>query len=184
MEKTPTYQLLKNEPRQGLKILYERYGQRLYGYAVHSWKLTEDEAWELIYQLLFNVCSKIVQYTFTDEKAFASFLFTSFMNLLRNHIRDQKRIGIQALEADTEAYVIADSMEEIDSNGLTLLKEELDKLQDWERILLLLRCQDMPYAEIARYTDKPASVLKVYYGRLKEKLGRQLKIKTPKSTEE
>jgi DNA-directed RNA polymerase specialized sigma24 family protein len=58
------------------------------------------------------------------------------------------------------------------------LKNELDKLEEWERILLLMRGQNMPYGEISKYVDKPERQLKVYYARLKkqmtEKINEQL----------
>lgn len=173
MTEIHTYKLLRRQGKAGVKILYERYGKKLYGYAIHSWKLSEDEAWELVYQCLYNVCEKIDRYTFDSEKSFASFLFTAFMNLLRNHVRDGKHIQTENIEA-YEERITPIAAEADESTDLALLKQELDKMEDWERILLLLRCQEMPYAEIAKYTGKPADQLKVYYGRLKDRLGKRL----------
>jgi hypothetical protein len=43
-------------------------------------------------------------------------------------------------------------------------------MEDWERILLLMRGQNIPYSEISKFVHKPEKQLKVYYARLKKKL--------------
>jgi DNA-directed RNA polymerase specialized sigma24 family protein len=43
-------------------------------------------------------------------------------------------------------------------------------MEDWERILLLMRGQDISYSEISKFVHKPENQLKVYYARLKKKL--------------
>jgi DNA-directed RNA polymerase specialized sigma24 family protein len=66
-----------------------------------------------------------------------------------------------------------DAFREPDAAGdslMQILDACLAKLPDWERVLLLLRSQDMPYTEIARYVHKPAEQLKVYHQRAKTKL--------------
>lgn len=135
--------------------------------------MNEDDAWEITYKALYQVCGKIESYHFEDEKAFSSFLFTVFINLLRNHFRDNKPVFTEPIEnADLNIEVNPD--QDTERPELALLTDELNKMEDWQRILLLLRCQDMPYAEIARFTGKSPDFLKVYYGRLKEKLGKKL----------
>ena len=175
MKREPIYDLIRNQKKEGLKQLYEQYGKKLFGYGVHSWKLSEDEAWELVYQTLFKVCEKIEKYSFKDEKSFASFIFTIFINLITNHLRDKKEIISLSLDEIPELSSGNVEMQK-DSENLLQLKEELSKLEDWERVLLLLRCQDMPYTEISKYTGKTPDTLKVYYGRLKEKLGKKLNV--------
>ncbi|MBK6985309.1 MAG: hypothetical protein IPH32_11365 [Bacteroidetes bacterium] len=53
---------------------------------------------------------------------------------------------------------------------LIILQQELEKLEDWQRILLLMRGQDMPYSKISEFVKKPENQLKVYYARLKKQL--------------
>jgi RNA polymerase sigma factor (sigma-70 family) len=168
-----TYLLLGKNKNAGLKLLYERYGKKLYSYAVASWKLNEDDAWDITYKALFQVCEKVDTYSFKDEKSFAGFLFTVFINLLRNHVRDNHPLRPEPLNSEELADHSAQESES-ESAEMQQLHLELARLEDWERILLLLRCQDMPYAEIAKYTGRPPHQLKVYYARLKEKLGRRL----------
>jgi RNA polymerase sigma-70 factor (ECF subfamily) len=191
-----TYAVLQQNREKGLQVLYERYGKRLYGYAMTSWQLSEDEAWELVYETLLKTIPSAKQYEFESEKKFGSFVFTVFCNLLRHYYRDEKRRSarisflkfdealfdeakdnptLQA-ERDVQAQLVERfirSYWEEPSTAtayLTHLQMVLDELEDWERVLLLLRAQDVPYAEIARYVDKPVDQLKVYHQRARKKL--------------
>ena len=65
---------------------------------------------------------------------------------------------------------------------VTLLNEILDDLEDWQRILMLMRAQDYSYAEIAKYTQKSEKNLKVYYGRLKKQIAKKMEFKLQKVT--
>jgi DNA-directed RNA polymerase specialized sigma24 family protein len=53
---------------------------------------------------------------------------------------------------------------------LTCLQTVLDEFEDWERVLLLQRAQQIPYSEIAQFVNKPADQLKVYHQRARKKL--------------
>lgn len=57
---------------------------------------------------------------------------------------------------------------------LVALNEELEKMEDWQRMLLLMRSEGWSYADISKYVDKPENQLKVYYQRLKEQLSKRL----------
>jgi RNA polymerase sigma factor (sigma-70 family) len=192
----PTYELLRTQRSKAVQVLYERYGKKLYSYALTSWHLDEDTAWELIYETLYKTVEKIDSYEFNSEKKFGSFLFTIFCNNLRRHYRDTKKReeklsfssfneqNFEASKSDpsmfterrvqelmVDASIEAYREPEAGSDTLMqILDACLAKLPDWERILLLLRSQDMPYNEIARYVHKPAEQLKVYHQRAKTKL--------------
>ena len=47
-------------------------------------------------------------------------------------------------------------------------------MEDWQRMLLLMRSEGRPYSEIAQYIDKPEEQLKVYYQRLKESITKKM----------
>ncbi|MDX2000922.1 MAG: sigma-70 family RNA polymerase sigma factor [Chitinophagales bacterium] len=197
MAERETYHLL--DTKDGLSVLYSRYGRKLYSYGIVHWQLSEDESWDLVYKTLYKILETYGKYQFESEKKFGSFTFKIFVNYLRNHYRDQKRVaeqlsfvnfhesefesGEQGRLANSDKEVkqkiakesLKEEMAETSENpALAALKEELDKLQDWERILLLLRSQDMPYSEISKHIEKPEGQLKVYYQRLKEKIMKRL----------
>lgn len=170
-EEKLTYEILKEKSEAGIRILYERYGKKLCSYAIHKWQLDEDEAWELTYKTLFRVLDAYSAYEFVSEQKFGAFVFTTFINYLRNHYRDTKNHKSETVPLDESHHAVQLVQEEAAvSVPMELMRNALDKLEDWERMLLLLRSQEVPYSEIARLTGKPESQLKVYYMRLKKKL--------------
>ena len=173
-----TYKLLKRKKRKGLDLFYERYARRLFDYATRNWHCDEDTAWELIYRTMDAVIENIDKYTFESEEKFGSFVLTAFLNRMRNHHRDSKRnIETVSVEVYQEPNSMVETEEDNKPDSMLMqdLKSELQKLEDWERTLLLLRAQQMPYSEIARYVDKPEKQLKVYYQRLKNRLEKEIK---------
>ncbi|HXC06127.1 MAG TPA: sigma-70 family RNA polymerase sigma factor [Bacteroidia bacterium] len=175
-----TYHLLRHNRDQGIKKAYELYAPKLFAYATRKWKTPEDDAWDLVYKSIYKVADVVEQYSFTSEEAFAGFLFKVFMNHLRDHVRKEKK------QAESMTSVpLTDSMQFSDAapapetkpnRSLNILQTELDKLEDWQRILLLMRSQDIAYSEIARYVDKPENQLKSYYARLKKQLMEKVSI--------
>ena len=200
MADAETYKLLQDKATNAVELLYNRYGRKLYSYGITKWNLDEDESWELVYQTLYKVVESAGRYSFESEQKFGSFIFKMFINYLRNHYRDGKKkkenfeqVSFNESEYDdydTPGGVgrevknrLADaSMREAEregepepeSEGMTLLKDELEKLEDWQRMLLLMRSQNIPYEEISRHVGKPETQLKVYYQRLKERLMKRL----------
>jgi RNA polymerase sigma-70 factor (ECF subfamily) len=196
-----TYTVLRQNREKGLQLLYEQYGTRLYSYAMTSWQLSEDEAWELVYDTLLKTISSSKQYEFESEKKFGSFIFTVFCNQLRRYYRDEKRrtarisflsfdealfdeakdsptlqtereVQAQLVEQFVRAYWDEPDHGEADEY-LACLRTALDELEDWERVLLLQRAQQIPYSEIASFVNKPADQLKVYHQRARKKLLRR-----------
>jgi len=164
-----------------LTEIYNRYGKKLYGYAVRTWKVSEDDAWNLIYKTLYKVIETHANYTFENEDKFASFVFRIFINYLRNDYRDKKNQATEVTSVDlSDSHLHAaggDSMQatEIEQDQkVMVLNEVLDQMEDWQRMLLLMRSEGMAYSEIAAYIDKPENQLKVYYQRLKEQLTKKL----------
>jgi RNA polymerase sigma factor (sigma-70 family) len=180
-EEKETYKIVARKDKEGIALLYERYGKRLYGYAKHSWKLNEDEAWNLIYKTLYKVLDTTADYSFESEKKYSSFIFKVFVNYLRQYYRDTKKAKehLEIVPSDETGNYSGSAEQqeetpEANSVKMNLLKEELEKLEDWERVLLLLRSQDMPYAEIAKFVKRPEEQLKVYYSRLKAALTKRM----------
>ncbi|HLP56716.1 MAG TPA: sigma-70 family RNA polymerase sigma factor [Fluviicola sp.] len=160
-----------------LTEVYNRYGKKLYAYALKTWKISEDDAWNLIYKTLYKVIETHQNYTFESEDKFASFVFRIFINYLRNDYRDKKKTTIDVAPTDvSEIQVRAEEhppREEPDRQ-IKVLREVLDGLEDWQRILVLMRSDGAAYSEIAKYVDKPEQQLKVYYQRIKEVITKKL----------
>lgn len=159
--------------------LYNRYGKKLYSYAVYSWKLDEDTAWDLVYKTLYKVIDTYKRYKFESEEKFASFVFRVFINYLRNNYQEQKKsaesLQITSMDADElQNKAEIRTVQDVQSLKMTLLNEELEKMEDWQKILLLMRSEGRPYSEIAGFINKPAEHLKVYYQRFKEQLTKKI----------
>lgn len=166
--------ILKNKNQETVALLYERYGKKLYGYAFTKWKLSEDDSWELVYKTLYKAMNVADQYSFKDEGKFIGFLFKIFINYLRNHYRDTKAKGIVTTELlDKHEKLSSDRKEteeekEHTSPLMRCLQKALAILEDWQRILLLMRAQDHSYEDISEYVSRPGDQLKVYHMRLKK----------------
>ncbi len=176
---TETYKLSDLSKNDFIAEIYNRYGKKLYSYGVKTWNLNEDEAWDLIYKTLYKVIDSYKNYKFESEEKFASFIFKIFINYLRNNYRDSKKrkeqfplSEINSTDLVNKAEPIA--KENIENIKLKILNEELAKMEDWERMLLLMRSEGMAYSEIANFVKKPENQLKVYYQRLKEQISKKL----------
>ena len=158
----------------GVKWLYENYGRKLLGYSQNVYKVTEDVGWDLVYKTIYKVQEVHEQYTFENEQKFASFIFRIFINYLKNHVRDENTRTQGAvfipLDETRKNFVATNGTVASTNPQMAMLREELEKLEDWQRILLLMRSQEVPYSEIAKYVNKPEEQLKVYYSRLKNAL--------------
>jgi len=162
-----------NKSKSGV---YKSYGKKLYGYAITKWNVSEDEAWELIYKTIDKVVDTSNRYTFENEEKFASFIFKIFINYLRNHYRDTKNKQLETVsfnesfEYSEHSEEDAPEVDETESSNMKLLQEELSKLEDWQRTLLLMRAQNYSYEEIANFINKPVGPLKIYYLRYKQRI--------------
>ena len=167
---------IRKKIKADITLLYNRYGKKLYGFAIYKWNLDEDEAWEIVYQTLYKIIEVSDKYVFAEEKKFVGFIYKVFVNNLRNYYQKKKSKHVETIELNEDYQTItsekADSIEEKPANSIQMnyLQDELHQLEDWKKILLLMRAQDYSYEEIATYIKKPVDQLKVYYMRLKNQL--------------
>jgi DNA-directed RNA polymerase specialized sigma24 family protein len=114
------------------------------------------------------------RYTFQDEGKFIAFLFKIFINYLRNHYRDTKAKGIATTELLEKHEKLSSDRKETEEENesssplMRCLQKVLALLEDWQRILLLMRAQDHAYEDISKYVARPGDQLKVYHMRLKK----------------
>ncbi|MGD1848875.1 MAG: RNA polymerase sigma factor [Salibacteraceae bacterium] len=164
---------LRKKDEKAIGILYTRYGKKLYGHAITQWKLEEDDAWDVVYKTLYKVIASMEHYSFEDENRFIGFVFKVFTNYLRNHLRDTKGKRLLATpflethEGLLKSEEPEEQKEDVTSPIMRCLKKVLAELEDWKRILLLMRAQNFSYKEIAPYTNRPEKQLKVYHLRLR-----------------
>lgn len=171
-----TLSKIVNNKEAFVKWLYERYAKKLLAYTIKTYLPDKDDAWSVVYKTLYKIAEITPQREFENEFKFTGFIFKTHINYLRNFLRDNKSFESNHQEIElTENYTVEQTEEHTtQSIHLKILQQELDKLEDWQRILLLMRGQDIPYGKIAEFVNKPEKQLKVYYGRLKKQLHNQI----------
>jgi DNA-directed RNA polymerase specialized sigma24 family protein len=158
--------------KQIVKAFYEKYAKKLLAYTCKNYTIGEDDAWTIVYKTIYKMAAVKHKYNFDHPNKENAFVFNTHINYLRNYFRDNKSFEGKNFEVelnDKHGFIEEESPQ-IESIQLRILQQELDKLEDWQRILLLMRGQDMPYSEISAFVKKPENQLKVYYSRLKQQL--------------
>lgn len=191
--------LIREKSPTGLQRLYECYGSKFYSYCIVRWKLSEDDAWDVIYRTLETVVLKGAEYDFESDQHFNNFLFKILVNFLRQQYRRKQTnetelefvdlsdefhtpIAIKA-RANQDAIEEYYRTESVDSPLLTAMKSALDTFEPLDKDLLLLRAQNYSYDEIAKLLDIENNQLKVKHHRAKQKLVNLLK-NTPHATQQ
>ena len=156
-----------------VKQLYETYAKKLLAYTCKNYTIDKDDAWAIVYKTIYKIADVKDSYVFDIEQKLSAFIFKTHINYLRNYFRDNKSFEKNHYEVDLTDNIVSRTDEDerpIKNLPLTILQQELDKLEDWQRILLLMRGQDIPYSKISEFVNKPENQLKTYYARLKKQL--------------
>lgn len=162
---------IDDESRKFVEELYLLYAAKLIAYTRRNYQLPEDDAIDLVYKTIYRMAEVRERYQFSEEQQRRSFVFKTFINYLKNYYRDNKSFEAKNFEVELADFSSDKNEGDISVNPkLKVLQQLLDRMEDWERILLLMRGQDIPYSEISAFVNKPEKQLKVYYARLKRKL--------------
>lgn len=192
MEFDQIIQLINRKNKTGLEALYNQYGEKFYWFAVKKWNLTEDQAWDVVYQTLDTLVLKLDKYDFESQSHFENFLFKVFTNFLRQFYRKSKtqveEVSVDFLESVgqegnvlvngsselmEEDAVFSDNEDEetvLENPKLNALKIALKQMNSTDRDILLLRAQNYSYDEIASLLSIENNQLKVRHHRAKTKL--------------
>ena len=179
--------LIRKKDPAGLEVLYNEYGSRFYDYATRRWELTEDDAWEVVYKTLETLVLKLDNYRFELKALFEAFLFKVLLNFIREYYRAKRSRNIAELElvdlydeeqtphhiskqVSKNAFAEYYKTELIESPDLLLLNDALQRLEQADQDILLLRAQNYSYDEIAQLLGIANNQLKVKHHRAKQKL--------------
>ncbi len=171
---------LRTKPKEKrLDLLFKAFGKQLFLYGNKQWNIPKDACWELVYACLYKVEEVLEDVSFESEKKFQSYVFRIFINRMKNYLRDEKtkKRGNTEVEFDEERIEKPEKKVEEEGKEIQVLNALLDELEDWQRILMLMRAQDYSYAEISKYTNQSEKNLKVYYGRLKKRIAKEMELK-------
>lgn len=174
--------IISRDREKGIELLFKSYSEPLSQYAKRHWQVEEDLIWDIVYKSIYKLVDVLPEKEFEHEAQLKSYLFRTFINYLKNALRDQntKQQGLTQVGLTGQEEKKADQEEESSNPQLVQLNQILDELEDWKRILLLLRSQGVNYAEISKLVNKPEKNLKVYYGRLKAEVKQRLESKNEK----
>lgn len=191
---------LKAGKPSGCRLLVRMYQNRLLNEAVHVFHVKREDAEEIVNDVLLVVIRKIGVFEFRRSDAdFHDWVMTIFRNRVRDTFREAAMRGtlmdsldeeiqteeledgslrreiVQMIVRDYQQSLAAERDGDVSGNGsprqkLQVLADALDSMESWERVLLRCRALDIPYEDIARYTDKTPGQLRVYHGRVKKKL--------------
>lgn len=183
----------------GLKSLFEEYGQQLFGFSVTHFHIDEDDGYDVLYRTMETVGKVISRYEFVSESHFANWLFkihkNNVLQLLRskksksttfkllsysdweNEVKDMEEEGFD-IESFTSVIEEVSSINpyEESSQGHKLMasmEKALYQISEIERELLLLRMNGYTYDEIAEMLGVENNQLKVKFNRAKAKLERK-----------
>jgi RNA polymerase sigma factor (sigma-70 family) len=182
---------------KGLGLLFETFGQKLYGYSIHHWKLNEDESYDTLYKTLEIVGKVISRYEFESEDHFKNWLFKVHKNNILQLLRTKKNKDIEVTrftyssweneiaDLGAESFDIAEyksvltdlengSNQPETLNQLMLaMQKALLQISELDRELLLLRMNEYSYDEIAKMLNIENNQLKVKFNRAKAKVERK-----------
>lgn len=181
---------------EGLKTLFEGYGQKLFGFSVTHFHIDEDEGYNVLYKTMETVGKVITRYEFSSENHFANWLFkihkNNILQLLRSKkSKEQEFQTVDLSDWENEAREFEDddfnldifkpAIEQISSINpyesswknyklFLAMQKALQQLSEVERELLLLRMNNYSYDEIAVMLNIENNQLKVKFIRAKAKL--------------
>jgi DNA-directed RNA polymerase specialized sigma24 family protein len=154
-----------------VKTYYESYAKQLFAYTRKNYNISEDDSWTIVYKTIYKMAEVNDNYKFENDQKQRAFVFKAHINFIRNYYRDNKSFEHKNLEVELNDFVQPEEdTSKQESIELKILNKELEKLEEWQRILLLMRGQDIPYSDISAFVNKPENQLKVYYARLKKQL--------------
>lgn len=188
-------ELILKKDQKGLEALYNQYGKKFYGFAIEKWHLSEDQAWDVIYQTLYTLTLKLSDYNFESQAHFNNLIFKIFVNFLRQSFRASRKntseivftdFNMNQFTDESEFNEASDNIEITDFDKQTLnayytsevienpklvaINEALKEMESLDKDLLIMRAQNFTYEEIAKMLRIDNNQLKVRYFRAKKKL--------------
>src|ERR1700751_5800692 len=128
--------------KKAVQAFYEKYAAKLFAYTRKNYEtINEDDAWTIVYKTIYKMAAVKHKYTFENLNKENAFVFKTHINYLRNFFRDNKTFEGKNFEVELNEKhgSVEEETQPIESAQLKILQKELDKLEKWQRILLLMR---------------------------------------------
>lgn len=155
------------------EVLYDRYSKIVYN-KCYGFAKDEDEAKDLTQDVFLKLFVKLITYKGTSK--FSTWLYAFTYNHCVNYVtrNTQKKIEKQSIESSSLENVSDDNEESdysIHSMKVEYLKEALDQISPDEKMILLLKYQDLlSVKELETVLGIGESAVKMRLKRAKERL--------------
>jgi RNA polymerase sigma-70 factor (ECF subfamily) len=143
-------------------LLFQRHHRQLFGFLFHmsgQREASEDMMQNVFYRMLRS------RHTFTGEGEFRTWMYHLARNVLKDHLKQNRRRGNQYEIGDYEERLAAGAAadEQIERKfEIKALKQALENLGPESReVLVLSRFQELKYAEIAEVLEISVGAVKV-----------------------
>ena len=186
---------LKKDSVLGVRLLVEKYQDRLYRWGRWQYEtLNDQDLIEIVEDSLLHIINKIDSFELKSEKGFKSWVYTIFSRVCIDHLRKEQRVA-KHVKFQSIDDVPSDTGEG-ESKGSKLdrkifqdyynpkpqehplaknVRDFCEGLDENNRTILQGCAMGIPHREIAQWTGIPVKHVKVYYSRLKTKLEKHLK---------
>lgn len=160
---------LETQKEQYFSFLYDKYASKIYGKCISILKdtmLAEDATQDIFTKVILNLS------TFTGNSKFSTWIHSITYNFCIDILRKQKK---QSTLFSSEPSINPDFEDVNDSEILEMnveyLKKVMDKIDESDKIILLMKYQDdLMIKEIADVLDATESAIKMRLKRAKHKL--------------
>ena len=125
------HESIKTDSRKALQELYEAYGSKFYNYGIAKWRLSEDACWDVVYQTLETVITKLPD-SFESQKHFENWLYKVFINFLRMHFRSHRDDKFKILSFDANH---AENLEDEEGDSNSELVSEIEEDEEQEEVV-------------------------------------------------
>lgn len=168
MEDKALIALLRKNDRNAYSILFDKYFERLFSFAVHV-VFREDVANDIVQEIFIHLYEKSETLNYDDS--LKSYLFNSVRNRCFNYLRDRK-VEDRRLNLYTEACIWSENVELIEEDDvLQQVRRAMEGLPDKCREICHLRFfEGQKFEEIAEALGASESTVRVQVARGMEKM--------------
>lgn len=185
---------LKKGSVYGVRLLYQKYGNRFGSMAENEFGLSHEDAISVTTNTLIKIIDRIDSFTWRSSQSFFNWIRTIFKNTVLDFIRKNKKqevsleyFDVSNFEHDemrrlgkTEKAIIKKIKEGFESLGtrkderMNIIVQAFKELSEKEQIIFYCYLNGYQYNEISKYAGDSVANLKVYTGRIIKKFLKSL----------
>ena len=166
--------LYKNNEREALKIIIDRYTSPLYNFAA---RLTNrNDARDIVQEVFIKTWKNIGRFN-SQKASFKTWIFTITKNTITDFLRKKRNLLFSDMETNKDENInsFAENIEAEDLlpdealqklEDSRFLNKTLEKLsKDYQEVLILHYQEEMTFEEIGKILDKPLNTIKSQHRR-------------------